>query len=377
MGCAYVVMLIARTGDSRLWIFFGILAGLGIQNKHSTLLFGLAVVIGLLVSPQRREVLKPWLWAGGAAAFLIFLPNLIWQVRHGFPTLEDLRNVQEMGKNIVLSPGEFLAQQVLLLHPLFLPVWLAGLVSLIAGKGRRMQALGWAYLALLAIMIVLKAKNYYLAPIYPMLFAAGAVSLEDWLDRRAWAGGRLWPKTALLILASLVAAVTVPAMVPILPPGGLVSYQRALGVGVPRTEVHHSGPLPQIFGDQFGWEQLVKEVARIYWSLPSEERARTGIFASNYGEAGALNLFGPAYKLPPAICAHQTHYFWGPGDFEGTTLIWLQWGRESLQRVCGSVDQVGEHFHPWGMGEENRPIYLCRDLRAPLRTIWPRLKNWN
>ena len=119
------------------------------------------------------------------------------------------------------------------------------------------------------------------------------------------------------------------------------------------------------------------EVARIYRSLPPEERARTGIFASNYGEAGAINLLGPAHGLPRAISAHQTYYFWGPRGFDGDTLIWLQTDRESLEKVCRSVEQAGEHFHPWGMAEENRPIFLCRGLRVPLPELWPRLKHWN
>jgi len=272
---------------------------------------------------------------------------------------------------------EFVAQQILILHPLLLPVWLAGLVSLVAGRGRRMRVLGYAYIVLLATMILLKAKNYYLAPIYPMLFAAGGVAVEDTLARRGWSAGRPWPRAAALAWVVLAGAVVTPAVLPILSPGDLVAYQQRLGVAPPKTEVEHAGPLEQRLGDQFGWEELVADVARIYRSLPPEEQARTGIFASNYGEAGAINLFGPAYGLPPAICAHQTYYFWGPGGFEGDTLIWLQWRREWIEEICGSVEQAGEHFHPWGMAEENRPIFICRGLRAPLSQLWPELKHWN
>ncbi len=377
MGCVYFMIRIVDTGNSRSWIWFGVLAGLGIQNKHSTLLFGFAVAISLLASPQRRELLKPGIWLGGFIALLIFLPNLIWQIQHGFPTFEDLRNVQSAGKNIVLSPLEFLGQQILLLHPLLFPVWLIGLASLVIGKLRRMRVLGWIYIVLLFTMIILKAKNYYLAPIYPMLFAAGAVVIENWLARQAFSRERLWPKAAITALAGIIAAITIPAMTPALSPAKLLAYQRFFGIAPPKTEAQHEGPLPQIFGDQFGWEQLVKKVADIYWSLPPEERERTGIFASNYGEAGAINLFGLAYDLPQAICAHQTYYFWGPPDFNGDTLIWLQWDRKDLELLCRSVEQAGEHFHSWGMAEENRPIYICRGLRIPLRELWPRLKHWN
>jgi hypothetical protein len=378
MGCVFFLIRIVRTGDSRLWLWFGVLAGLGLENKHSTLLFGAAVAAALLLSPQRRELLKPWIWMAGGIALLIFLPNLVWQVRHGYPTLEDLENVRRMGKNVVLSPVQFVGQQIFLLHPALFPIWLAGLVSFLFGRGSRLRVLGWTYVLLLSMMIVLEAKNYYLAPIYPMLFASGAVAVEGWLTRRAWSRERLWPKVALVAYVLAAGAILVPAILPILPPEKLLAYQRRLGVAPPKTEVRHDGPLEQRLGDQFGWEELVADVARIYRSMPPEERARTGIFASNYGEAGALNLFGPAYGLPAPICAHQSHYFWGPPKPEPENLIWLQWGRQGVEDHCRSVEKAGEHFHPWGMAEENRAIYLCRGLRHTLAEYWTSdFKHWN
>ena len=377
MGSVCVLIRIVRTGDSRLWLWFGVLAGLGLENKHSTLLFGAAFVAALLLSPDRRELLKPWIWAAGAIALVIFLPNLIWQAQHGFPTLEDLENVRRSGKNVALGPLDFIGQQILFLHPVLFPVCFAGLISLLVGGGRRLRVLGWAYVVLLLTMIVLKAKNYYLAPIYPMLFASGAVAVEGWLALRKWSRDKLWPKAAVAALVSAAGASLAPAILPILPPEKLVAYQKLLGIAPPKTEVHHSGPLEQRLGDQFGWEELVAEVGRIYRSLPAEERARTGIFASNYGEAGAINLFGPAHGLPRAVSAHQNYYFWGPQGFDGDTLIWLQWDRESIEKVCRSVEQAGEHYHPWGMAEENRPIFICRGLLSPLPEMWPRLKHLN
>ena len=378
MGCVFFVIRIVRTGDSRLWMWFGVLAGLGIENKHSTLLFGGAFVIALLLTRERRELAKPWIWIGGGIALLLFLPNILWQVRHGFPTIEDLQNVKRMGKNVVLSPAEFIGQQILLLHPLLFPIWLAGLVSLLAGRGSRLRVLGWTYLVLLAVMIAAKAKNYYLTPIYPMLFASGAVAIDGWLERRAWSRGRLWPKAAMTTYVVAAGAILAPAILPFFPPEKLLAYQQRLGVAPPKTEVRHEGPLDQRLGDQFGWEELVADVARIYKSLPAQERARTGIFASNYGEAGALNLFGPAQGLPPPICAHQNHYFWGPPKVEPENLIWLQWGRRGVEDHCLSVEKAGEHFHPWGMAEENRPIYMCRGLRHTIAEYWtPDFKNWN
>ena len=378
MGCVLFVIRIVRTDDSRLWLWFGVLAGLGLENKHSTLLFIAAFGAGLLASRQRRELGKRWIWIAAGIALLIFLPNILWQIRHGFPTIEDLRNVARRGKNVVLSPVEFLVQQVQLLHPLLLPIWLAGLVTVFFGRLSRLRVLGWAYLALLAMMIALKAKNYYPTPIYPMLFAAGAIVIEGWLERRSWSRGRTWPKAVIAAYVLAAGAILAPAILPFLPPEKLLAYQRWLHVAPPRTEVRHEGPLDQRLGDQFGWEELVADVARVYRSLPAAERARTGIFASNYGEAGALHLFGPAYGLPDAICAHQNHYFWGPPKAEPENLIWLQWGRRGVEDHCRSVEKAGEHFHQWGMAEENRAIYLCRGLRHTIAEYWtPDFKLWN
>jgi len=377
MGCILIAIRIIRGADPRLWIVFGVLAGLGLENKHSTLFFGAAVAVAVAATPLRRELTRPWIWIGAAVALVIFLPNLIWQWQNGFPTVEDLQNVRAIGKNVELAPIPFLLQQALMMHPANLPVWLAGLWFLLVGRGRSFRALGWIYLSLLVFFIVLHAKDYYLAPAYPMLLAAGGVAIEMWSTRVSSSRARTAVRLAIAGSLALSGAIFAPIALPVLSPASLVAYQQKLGLAPPKTEVAHIGPLPQLWGDQFGWPELVDEVAAIYWALPEDERTRTGIFASNYGEAGAINLFGPAHDLPPAICAHQTHSMWGPGDFDGDQLIWLQWSAESLGRICGSVERVGDHNHPWGMAEENRPIYLCGELNSPLAELWPRLRHWN
>jgi len=377
MGCAYVLVRIVQTGDSRLWLAFGALAGLGLMNKHSTIFFGAAVAIAVLATPLRRELRRPWIWLGALVALAVFAPNLIWQWQHGFPTLEDLRNVRESGKNVVLSPLAFLGTQVKMMHPVLLPLWLGGLWSLLAGRLRRYRALGIAFLALLAIMMAMKGKNYYVAPAYPMLLAAGAVALEGWLERRAWTRARLWLRAAVLAVVALAGAVAAPLVLTILGPEQYLDYQDRLGVGPSKTEVNHEGPLPQLYGDQFGWPEFVAEVARIYHALPEEGRAKACILASNYGEAGAINLFGPRYGLPPAISGHQTHWLWGWGDCTGEVLIWTQAKYWGLGEVCGSVEIGGEHHHLWGMAEEDGPIAVCRDLKVPMAELWPEIKHWN
>jgi hypothetical protein len=377
-GGALLIARIIRTADSRLWVWFGLLVGIGLLNKHSTLVFGLAVAAAVLATPLRRELKRPWIWLGAVTAFVVFAPNLAWQVHNGFPTLEDLRNVRESGKNVILAPIPFLAQQVMMIHPVLAPVWVAGLWHLLVGRGRRFRPLGIIYLVLLGLFMALHGKDYYLAPAYPVLFAAGSAALEGWLARTSCLAGRLWPQAAAFALIVSGGVVTAPLALPILSPEHHVSYRQALGVAPSKTEVAHEGPLPQLWGDQFGWPELVAEVARIYDALPAAERAEACVFAGNYGEAGAINLFGPRYGLPRAISAHQNHFFWGPPtDCPGRVMIVLQSDREDLERLFASVAEAGHHFHPWGMAEENGPIWVARGLKVPLVDLWPTLKHWN
>jgi MFS family permease len=377
MGAVYFVIRVIETGRPHLWIAVGAMLGLGLMNKHSTAFFAVALAAALLLSRERRALLTPWPWIGAATALLIFAPNVVWQVRHGWPTLEDLGNVARGGKNVVLGPVEFFRQQVLLLHPILLPLWIGGLVWLFVARRGRFRLFGWMFVVFYALLFFAHAKNYYLAPIYPVLFAGGAVGFETALRRLRAPRARAAVAAAAIVVVVAAGALTAPLVTPILDPEAYVAYARALGISPPKTEVMHVGPLPQMFGDQFGWEELVTDVVRAWYALKPEERARAGIFANNYGEAGAINLFGPRFGLPPAISAHQSYFLWGPGDFHGDILIVLQDTRESLLKVCDSVDAAGIHSNVWGMAEENNPIYVCRGLKTPLQELWPRLKHWN
>ena len=369
MGAVLVLARILRTGNSRLWPWFGVLAGLGLENKHSTLFFGFAVVVGLLLTQDRREFARPGIWIGGAIAAAIFLPNVIWQIRHHFPTLEDLENVRREGKNVVLSPLAFLKEQIVDMHPILFPVWLAGLVFLL--RRPRWRALGWTFIVFFGLMEAAHAKNYYVFAIYPMLFAAGGVAIEQGLARRA-----SWTRVAAVAVILLGTLPTLPLATWMLPPERFLAYTRAIGFRPAKVEVHHEGPLPQPMGDQFGWPELARDVAAVYRSLPPAQRAMTGIFAGNYGEAGAINLFGPALGLPRAWSRHQTHWFWGPPPVDYRNLIVIQWSLDDVRDNCASW-QAFPHAHPFGMAEENTPIYLCREPTFDIRKIWWHSHHWN
>ncbi|HZU52309.1 MAG TPA: glycosyltransferase family 39 protein [Holophagaceae bacterium] len=364
-----------RTGDPRQWLWAGLAAGLALENKYSMLVPLLALLIALLLTAHRRELIRPWLWAGAGLALLAFLPTLLWQVNHHFPLIEDQENIRRMGKNVVLAPWPFFKQQVFFLNPILFPVWAAGLVSLMRRAETRL--LGWLYLGVLGIMMALHAKDYYVAAIYPMLFAAGGVAFERFLDGPRWKLGRAWPKAAVCVVIVLLTAPLVPALLPFLAPERLAAYQVKIGLKPKRTEVAHEGALDQHFGDQFGWPEMAQEVARIYQALPPGERAKTAIYAANYGEAGAINQFGPALGLPEALCAHQAHSLWSAPSFDGDTVIALGCGRKGLEKEFRSVEVAAVHHSDWGMGEENNEIYLCRGVKTPLKELWPSLKHWD
>jgi 4-amino-4-deoxy-L-arabinose transferase-like glycosyltransferase len=375
MGCIYVLLLAINRQKPQLLVGCGVLIGLGLENKHSTVFFLGALVLGLLLSPERRFLVSKWFWLAAAIALVIALPNVMWQYQHHFPTLEDLRNVKATHKNIELPPLAFLGQQLMMLSPISALVWLAGLAFLLFRRaGKRFRFLGWTYLGFLAIMMALKGKDYYLAPIYPMLFAAGGVFWEkitEPLSRLRWLRTVL---PAVVIVGGIIAA---PLAMPILPPDKIVPYMEALGIKMSRTETTMTGMLPQHFADEFGWPEMVASVAGVYNSLPTEQRAKTAILAGNYGGAGAIDYFGPSYGLPKAISAHQNYYYWGPRQYTGESVILLEWTLDDAQYWCRSVEKGPENAPYYGMGWEHYTILICHDFKLPLSQAWPRLKTWN
>jgi hypothetical protein len=234
------------------------------------------------------------------------LPNILWEAQRHWPTYELLNNIGHSNKNVALSPAEFIAQQAVFMNPGTLPIWIGGLLWLFASRdGRRYRVSGITYLVTLAEFIVLHGKSYYLGPAYPMLFAAGGVAVEQ-----VFAARLQWFKPVLPSAILVTGALIAPLAVPILPPDKLAAYMRAIHMQPPRTETSHIAVLPQHFADQFGWEQMVGSVAHVYHHLRPEDEKRVAIFCQNYGEAGAIDFFGPKFELPHAISGHQNYFFW-------------------------------------------------------------------
>ena len=373
MGCVYFAIL-AIMRDARYWVCFGVVSGLGLQEKYSIALFGLGLVVGLLLSKQRSALRNKWFWIGGLAAFVIFLPNVIWNVQHHWPFLELMHNIKATGKDVQLSPVEYFAQQILLLHPLNAPIWIAGLIALLFSQRLKdFRFLGWCYVVTFAAFVALKGKNYYLAPIYPMLFAAGAIIVDHGIERIRQG----WLKPAILALLLAGGAWFAPLVVPALSVDRLIAYLDSLPFKVPRTEHSHMGAaLPQHYADQFGWEELTAMTAQAWSRLKPEERADCGIFGQNYGQAGAIDFFGRRYGLPPALSGHQTYFLWGPRGYSGNCLIVIGDRKEVLAEKFEQVEYVGSSDNPYAL-ERNIPVFICRGAKfGSLAQIWPKLKKW-
>ena len=374
MGCALVVIRIVRSGNSRLWIWIGLLAGIGLENKHSMLIFGFGLIAGLLLTRERRILSTRWLWIGGLLAFLIFLPNLVWNIQHHFPFLELQANIRRSGRDIPLTPLAFFAQETLAMLPLSLPIWLAGLWYLFFHRdGKTYRALAWAWTISAAIVVALSPRVYYLFAAYPLLFAAGGVAWERWL-----ATPRLqWIKPAYATLMILMAALLAPTLLPLLPPETYIRYAERTHLQQPRIETAKLGPLPQLFADQFGWPEMAATVAGAFNTLPPEVRAKTCIFTQNYGQAGAIDFFGPQYGLPQAISGHQSYFLWGPRGCTGESVIVLAGRRQTLESEYASVRKIARVDHPYSMPYEHFDVYYCQNLKSPVSEVWPHVKNWD
>jgi len=375
MGCVYFTILAIKREDPRYWLWFGIVAGVGLEEKYSIAVLGFSIVVGLLLTEQRRVFTAKWIWLGGALAFLVFLPNFLWNVQNHWPFAELMHNIKAEGRDVVLSPLAYFAQQVLIVQPLLAPIWITGLLAfLFAARLKPYRFLGWSYLTAFTVFVVLRGKNYYLGPIYPVYLAAGAVVIESYIARSR----QVWLKPALVALIAASGVWLAPVVMPVLTVGHFISYMAKLPFEVPRSEHSHMRAiLPQHFADQFGWEEIVSAVNQAYSRLSPEERAGCGIFAQNYGQAGAIDFFGRRYGFPPALSAHQTYFLWGPRGYSGNCLIVVDDSRESLERLFEHVEFVGKSAdNPYAL-EREIPVFICRGAKfGSLAEIWPRLKKW-
>lgn len=371
MGALLAVLRIADgSSGPGAWLVFGLLTGLGIENKHSTVFFLIALLAGLLLSPQRRILFSRHAAAGAGVLLLLALPNLWWQYTHQFPTYQFLSTVSHSDKNIKYPPLPFLWEQVKVLLFTTAPLWIGGLIWLTFSRAARpWRFAAYTYLVFLAMMMAMHGKDYYLAPMYPILFAAGSVAFSR-LTRRDW------PLIAYAVnFAFDLCFFTGPIVLTLLPPATYNPYTAPFNPNSARFE-KYTGPLPEILSDRFGWPQMVQGFAVRYNALPADIRSRTAIYCGNYGEAGAVTILGPQYGLPPAISGHQNFYYWGPQGFTGESVLTLGSSASQYTDKYEQVTDLGAFDAPWIMNHERQHYFWLQHRKVPYAQAWPSLKYW-
>jgi 4-amino-4-deoxy-L-arabinose transferase-like glycosyltransferase len=366
---SYLVVIILKEERQRLWLLVGVVAGVGLMHKHSMLFWGFGLTAGLLLTSARRCFARPWVWLGGVIAVLIFLPNIIWQIRNDWPTLEFLRIIN---RDVMsgISPLQFPFGQVLYMNPVSLPIWIAGLVFFFARKGGRpFRAFGWQYVVVLVTLILIKSKIYYLVPIYPVLLAGGAVAIEGRLAK--WRAR--WLRPALVSVMVVTGAALAPAGLPLLPLDLYTPYARTVSLG----QLDNIWEIVHDYYFMCGWEEQVAAVAEVYHALPEEDRQACTIVGQSYGRAGAVDLFGPAYGLPKAISWQLSYHLWGYGDASGEVLVTLGVPPELIGQFYDEVTVVKRvHMEHCVPHIQDTPICVCRRPKMPLSDVWASVRGW-
>jgi hypothetical protein len=361
---AYFMIRLLNSDNPRWWLAIGAAVGLGAMTKYTMAFFAAGIIAGVLLSSARRYLLSPWLWLGVALAAVICLPNFLWQVRHHFISLDFLRSIHARDMRLGRTDN-FLLTQLWAGNPFTLPLWLAGLIYVFAGPaGKRYRMIGWMYLVPLLLFYFAHGRPYYLAPAYPMLLAAGAVSAEEWTNTLSLGAARVLRRAVWSVLA--VSGVLIAIVVlPIAPPNS--SWWR------------FADQLNGNFNEEFGWPEMAETAARIRDSLPREDLKRLGILVGDAGQVGAISVYGPRYGLPPAISASNSHRFRGYGDPPPKTVIVIGFPAMVTQ-AFQSCEIAGHLSNRYGISNsaigEYTEVFLCRQLRLPWPEFWTMIQSF-
>ena len=365
----HVLVDVEQHGAERRWLWFGVVLGFGLLNKHTMILLPLALLPAMLLTPARRHLATRWFWAALALAALLLAPNLAWQALHGWPSLAFYANA-DLLKNNPTPPLEVVLQQLLFMNPFGLAVWGAGLVFLLGSGGGRWRHLAGVYVLLLLLLALgQKSRPDRLTPVYPLLFAAGGAAWERWIPRLR--AGWLRPVLIAALLAG--AAVFAPIGLPIAPPAFVAAYGAAIGL-VPQIEsgAGKRSALPQWLSDRLDWERFVRDVERVVATLPAAERARAAVVAPSYGQAGALQRYGRG--LPPVYGTQNSYASWGPPPASATTWIVIGQREADLRLAFASVERAATHHCEWCTPWRNdMPIWIVRTPTRPLGELWTRI----
>jgi hypothetical protein len=356
--------------DRRAIVWAGLVAGVAMEAKYGIAFWLMPLGLGVLLTSARRILIWPALWLGALVGLVVALPSLIWQALHGWPFFEVHGNHLASGANLTGAPIRFEFVQLFEMNILLAPLWITGVVApFLWAPLKPARFLSVGLIGATILVFVAHGKDYYLFPVYPSLFAVGAVVMA-----------RIRPivRTVWVIAALIVSLICAPVVLPILDPSTLAAYLAFSHLAPAPSETAGVGaPLTQLFSDELGWRDLEKQVASVYHSLPPDERSRTAILAVDYGEAAALDVYGQQDGLPPVLCGQDQYFLWGARGFDGSTIIHVNGDPNRWRRGCESVQVVGKFGVPYAMPYETaRPIFICRGLRRSLSEIWDRLKRY-
>ena len=365
----FALLKLGRSEDPRWWILVGLAGGFGLLTKFSIGIIGVAVLFALIILPERRWLGTRWPWLAAAIALVIGSPSIVGQIRTGWPAILYAR---ELGAEQLMhvTVGGFLGSQLAMLGPaVFIAV--AGLWELLHRAPFRVVAL--SCIGALLLLLAMHGKGYYLLPVYPVLFGAGAEWVERVSDYLAHNRGRAVVRTVVAIVIVAYGAFVLPFGLPVLQPETMARYATMGPGGMVTTNTGQTLQLPQDYADMLGWRQRVQAVARVYDSLPPDVRAKAVVAAENYGQAGAIDYYGPAMALPHAICTCGTYWFFGPGTLPGEVLVTIGIEESDLRTLYGNVQPAGRIDLPWSVPEErDAPLYVATEPAMTLQQFWPR-----
>jgi 4-amino-4-deoxy-L-arabinose transferase-like glycosyltransferase len=367
-----VALLAARAvldDEPSAWILAGLVSGVALETKYLIPSYVGPLAVALVLTGHARALLRRQLLAGVVLAGVLAAPSLIWQLTHGLP-FRDLVRAGAAGKNVVLPPLAFVANQIQVMNLFLAPIWVAGAVApFVDRRFARWRFVSLAFLLTFALMIAMHAKDYYLAPAYASVFALGGAAVEAWVRSRALRAAHLAAAVGLSVVAA-------PLAMPILDPPVLVAYTSAIRARTTPTETWKQSALPQEFADMLGWREYVQQVAQVFRQLSAEDQRRAALLTSNYGEAAAIDFYGPAEGLPPAISGHNQYWFWGPRGHDGSVVLRINGDEELWRPRCDTLTVAGRFGSPLVMPYENdAPILLCRGLKTPLPELWDKFKH--
>lgn len=368
----FALMRLVRTGDARWWLAVGVAGGVGLLIKFSIGIIGVGVLVALIALPDRRWLRTRWPYLAALLALAIGSPSIVGQIRTGWPAVLYARELAAYQLMHVTVAG-FFSDQVQMLGPAVV-LAVAGAWELIRRPASRLVVV--PCLIALALLLLLHGKAYYLLPVYPALIGAGSAWVAHAISSRA--GGHRHAAVAgravAMLLMAAYGAFALPFGLPILAPEAMARYAARGPNDMVTTNTDHVLRLPQDYADMMHWRSRVAAVARVYNSLPPAERRRTVIAATNYGEAGAIDYYGPAMGLPHAICGCGTYWFFGPGPLPGDVLVTIGVDSADLRRFYGEVRPAGRLRDGWAVPEEQDvPLYVARDPVMPLQRLWPLL----